>query len=1470
MAAPQPTGFEDLAPHGVTGFEDLAPTARSLPERVAAGLKIGVQGGLSNVAGQVGLAGVDAATKAAEWLAPTEQPEGVAGKLAAAAGNTAVLLPEFFAAAAASTALTGTPLPGITAAGALSGAAGAPEGERLKGAAIGGATGLVLGGAGKLVNAAPWAVRALVGAAGGGSVSAAVDVAEGRPIDVENAAAQTLLFGGLGAIGGRRGAASKDTPAKATGFEDLATAIRKEVTVEPERVPAPPVVEKQLEVRPATPEEAASPAEPPPTNTIISSPALPTVEIPLEKLSLSPDVPNFKTDARSDTGVVPGEELGGSYERRGTAPIVVWERTDGRLEVITGRHRLDLARRNGEPTIPAQVLRESAGFDQADALRFDAESNIRDGQGSTLDYARFFRGRREGPNRITEADAQARSLLARAKGRAGWRIGQDASDGLYSAFGSGKVNEAQAVAIARTAPGDEGLQRVGLQYALSGQPAEFIENMMKAVKSRAAEGAPPVEGDLFGGNDETIKAAEAQAAVATRLQREIRQRIAAVSGASKRPEVARELGVDVRDPEGVRRAIGELQNELGRWESWYLHPDLVAKTKGEPAPAAGIPVSPVPEDVPVSAQARPTISQPAAEPSMFPPGVAEQGPPYDASKNPFAATPEEHAAERARAGPTGLGTRLARPEARRQQPPVGHPAVDEVLEALRSTEPLPARAANLSLSAITSEADVQRVLHATAEAEAGFPDGVHQVPTAETLRRAQESGLSPDELALVARQAQTNPDAALRAGLLMRAGARDVWTAARAAREAPGPETHAQLALAISRLAAIQNTYSGLGNAAGRFLNVFGQLRRIGAEHEATMKIVERAGGAGNLDAIADVLGSLESPEQVVATARNLVPSTRLGKAGFYLLKTGDWIRTAWINGLVSGPHTHSVTMSSNVLLGSLTEAEHAGAIPVGMIRRALTKDQAPRVTVTEMQARLAHPVLDVLDSLKIAKAALLSGESRYGNWALDQPLPKAEGARAARWAANIVTSPMRALVTESEFFRATSYAHELRGLATRKALSMGPAAPKEFAERVQAILESPPEEMIEAARQRALEVDAATKLRGNLATMEDLARSIPGAWVLIPFFRVSVNLGRHVLLRTPAGLAMKSVRAEIAAGGARADLAISRMALGSGIALTAFLLARQGKINGFGPTDPAKRKVWLEQGNLPYSWRFGDTSIDFARMEPVGSLFGIAADYAAVAEHASEMEQNQIVSALTLGVVRNLINKTFLTNLHEALNGIYDPARSGAGFVRSLAGSVVPNIVNEAGRIADPNLREARTVVDAIRARIPKIEALGIEGREGLPVRRGPLGEPRISQPGSVGSRALQAISPFYRSTMKHDPVIDQMVELGMGVGNPAEKVDDVPMTPAERERFLVQSGRYAREELDIVVKQRSFGKLPPDERRDSIESAIRAGREAARDDLRLQRMLHRPSGSRPVLSLEGFEPDQSSAPPEVTGILQ
>jgi hypothetical protein len=287
-------------------------------------------------------------------------------------------------------------------------------------------------------------------------------------------------------------------------------------------------------------------------------------------------VPQFKENANPKTGEVQGQELQGQRYERPANAIVVWELRDGRKVVVTGRHRLALAKRLGEKTIPTTIVREADGFTRADALTLDAQFNIRDGNGSLDDYANYFKN-----TAISEADARAAGLLDRAQGKAGWLLGRAASDDLTALYRAGKIEAREALAIARTAPSDAGAQQVGIKFALAGRPAAFIENVMRA--TQAEVGARETTIDMFGADDSAMQQMAERAERAGQFQRELRDQIQAVQGAAKRPEAARKLGVDVNDPEGVAKKVAELKAELTRWENWPTEPDLMAKVKGEPA-----------------------------------------------------------------------------------------------------------------------------------------------------------------------------------------------------------------------------------------------------------------------------------------------------------------------------------------------------------------------------------------------------------------------------------------------------------------------------------------------------------------------------------------------------------------------------------------------------------------------------------------------------------------------------------------------------------------------------------------------------------------------------------------------------------------------------------------------------------------------------------------------------------------------
>ena len=179
------------------------------------------------------------------------------------------------------------------------------------------------------------------------------------------------------------------------GMPDTLGTVPEEGEVAPVGEPIvsnPPESETQAESLPTGETQDAPPAAPQSMvdefQAVMDVGAHPPVYVPTNALTLSKEVPNFKKNADPKTGVV--TPLEGNFDDRNVAPVAVWRRKDGRLEVVSGRHRLEHAKKNNRNSILAQVFNEADGFGAEEAAAMDAELNIRDGNGEVTDYGSYF------------------------------------------------------------------------------------------------------------------------------------------------------------------------------------------------------------------------------------------------------------------------------------------------------------------------------------------------------------------------------------------------------------------------------------------------------------------------------------------------------------------------------------------------------------------------------------------------------------------------------------------------------------------------------------------------------------------------------------------------------------------------------------------------------------------------------------------------------------------------------------------------------------------------------------------------------------------------------------------------------------------------------------------------------------------------------------------------------------------------
>ena len=110
---------------------------------------------------------------------------------------------------------------------------------------------------------------------------------------------------------------------------------------------------------------------------------------------------------------------------------------------------------------------------------------------------------------------------------------------------------------------------------------EIHTRRLKAFKDEGGGNASgeSVQGDLFGMDDSAMREMVALSKAAGELVKQNKQRILAVNGVIKRPEIAREMGVDINNPDAVRAAVAALEYENSRLMSPTPEPEIMDKIR---------------------------------------------------------------------------------------------------------------------------------------------------------------------------------------------------------------------------------------------------------------------------------------------------------------------------------------------------------------------------------------------------------------------------------------------------------------------------------------------------------------------------------------------------------------------------------------------------------------------------------------------------------------------------------------------------------------------------------------------------------------------------------------------------------------------------------------------------------------------------------------------------------------------------
>jgi hypothetical protein len=612
-----------------------------------------------------------------------------------------------------------------------------------------------------------------------------------------------------------------------------------------------------------------------------------------------------------------------------------------------------------------------------------------------------------------------------------------------------------------------------------------------------------------------------------------------------------------------------------------------------------------------------------------------------------------------------------------------------------------------------------------------------------------------------------------------------------------------RLIASIERSAMIQAEFLGARAEAGRALNILKSTAKTAERAQAINDLLNTYGG--NPGKFAKLISELDNPEAAARFARKAVKAT-----------TWEQVIEAWKAGLLTSPVTHAANIIGNTTFAALRIPIDAVAAGIGLVRGG-----ADHVTAMEPIGRMVGSIEGVKDGLKLAATILKHGE---------EVNTKAESYRKAipGVSGEIIRSPFRALSAEDALFRTSAERGEAYSLAIREASKEGlNPFTREFRERVVEIVQNPTEEMQAAITEAGKRFTFNTELGPAGQAVQTLVRRTHTEF-LMPFIRTPANIAKELVRMTPFAPAIGEWRAAIAKGGAEGHKAIAELMVGSAISGVVVSFAMDGKVSGQGDADANKRRVQLASGWQPYSIKVGDKWYSYQRLQPVGTLMGLAADMASVWDRMTEEESDKIPKMLSVAFANAITNQTFLQGITNVVKAMEEPDRFGPKFVHGLAGSIVPAVSNFAAQIKDPVAREVNSSLDAVRARIPGL-------REELLPKRDVFGEP-IQVRDKVGG-----IMPITVSPISDDPVRKEAARLNIGVGPEPKKIHvgrgtgkigDVKLTPEQRDVFETVSGKIVHEQLTTLMESPVYAGWTDEQKQAAFKKAFTLAHRVGRSE--------------------------------------
>lgn len=634
--------------------------------------------------------------------------------------------------------------------------------------------------------------------------------------------------------------------------------------------------------------------------------------------------------------------------------------------------------------------------------------------------------------------------------------------------------------------------------------------------------------------------------------------------------------------------------------------------------------------------------------------------------------------------------------------------------------------------------------------------------------------------------------------------------------------------------------------------------RTMTAEQEKLF--INAMGGRDELRRIAHETALLPNEDAVTAYWREL------GHAG----RAGERTRFVWYQGLLSGTALIKAAVGNPTYVATLAirkavaERLPSASVSLAPARRPvtsqLTTEALPDFTVQGEAAVFTRAFLDNIGgALQIGWRTFrepafetVAAKSRFGGFRINPFTQDAARAAAAgqqnlarifRAIASISELPTRGLVGLDDGTQAVVGSMEIQTRAFREATIRGLKGSEAEAFTKDFILNAP-EVVTELATQMGLEAGLRQQpaaIVQSLITM--MNNNVVGAF-LAPFIRPGANLLKIEVEQSPLTLFSRSVRADLAAGGARAQNVEAKILVGTLFILAGMDLRSRGKITGrsqtgsfvLGDARPAESSYIDSNGE----WRsYGPDTLP-------GLTLTIGAD---IWEHSQQLydAENRTLTEKGVGIfaiaARIAADEIALRDVQRVLSIIYaGGADLTAGDQLITVGErigttfAVPQGIKVVSDLANPDreIRETTTMWDNVLNRV---------GVEGGFVERDLWGEPK-----TVKNPLYNAIPFAFTEENLTKDIEQELLAIGtvtgrFPVGPPRDTIlgsgsRAIELDNRQKDRIKEIAGRVLRkrDRFAVIINAPGYSTLPADQRAKLLQTENTAINTKARDMLLLE----------------------------------